>query len=126
MDNYEDAAVRHYDDAEALRKRGRLDKAGHLIGFAAECAIKYRIETLRPGENSPHGHFPDILVAARKQLCRRGDYVSMYQILKGDIFRRWHVNRRYHSTGGTSDDEIDHWFRTTRRLFATAEIKRRQ
>jgi hypothetical protein len=40
MENYEDAAVRHYDDAKALRDSGRGDNAGHLIGFAAECAIK--------------------------------------------------------------------------------------
>ncbi len=126
MENYEDAAVRHYDDAKALRDSGRGDNAGHLIGFAAECAIKHRIESLRPGENSPHGHFPEILIAARKRLSRRREYVSMYQILKGDIFSMWHVNRRYFATGNTSDDELRDWFDATRRLFATAEIRRRK
>ena len=101
MENYEEAAIRHYLDAQTLRESGRTDNAGHLVGFAAECAIKYRIVSLRPGNNSPHGHFPEIVNAARKHLGKRSDYVRMYEILKGDIFRGWSVNRRYSSTGDT-------------------------
>ena len=63
--DYESAAVRHFEDAQTLWASGRVDNAGHLIGFAAECAIKHRISSLRPAAKSPQGHFPEILIAAR-------------------------------------------------------------
>jgi hypothetical protein len=47
----------------------------------------------------------------------------MYDILKGDIFRGWNVNRRYDETGMTAAADLAGWFTTTRRLFATAGIK---
>jgi hypothetical protein len=106
-----------------LRESGRADNAGHLIGFAAECAIKYRITSLRPGQNSPYGHFPELLVAARKHLGPRSSYTSMYEILKADIFRGWDVNRRYLETGHTELAELTEWFDVTKRLFATARLK---
>ena len=122
-EDYESAASRHFEDATSLREAGRPDNAGHLIGFAAECAVKYRISSLRPGTNSPQGHFPEILIAARKHLGQRSSYTSMYDILKGDIFRGWHVNRRYDETGGTNLDDLEAWFKVTKRLFATAGLK---
>lgn len=71
-DNYEAAAVRHYADAKLLKEAGRKDGAGHLVGFAAECAIKFRIQTLQPNATSPQLHLPDLLAAARKKLAARG------------------------------------------------------
>lgn len=52
-EDFRAAAVRHYEDARALKYAGRLDNAGHLIGFAAECAIKHGIEALGNGATSP-------------------------------------------------------------------------
>lgn len=125
-ENYQSAACRHFFDASALQTLGKLDNAGHLIGFAAECAIKHRISSLRPGANSPHGHFPEILAVARVHLGPRSRYTSMYDVLKGDIFKGWNVNRRYQDTGATDADELANWFSATKRLFATAGIQARQ
>jgi hypothetical protein len=44
QNDYESAAVRHIRDATALQAIGRFDNAGHLVGFAAESAIKLRIQ----------------------------------------------------------------------------------
>jgi len=123
VEDYESAACRHFADAAALQASGRIDNAGHLIGFAAECAIKHRISTLRPGANSPHGHFPEILVAARTHLGARSGYTGMYEVLKGDIFKGWTVNRRYSVTGHTDAADLSKWFAATKRLFATAGLK---
>lgn len=123
LENYDSAAMRHFEDATILRDSGRTDNAGHLIGFAAECAIKHRITSLRPMTNATHGHFPELLVAARKQLGPRSRYTPMYDVLKGDVFKDWHVNRRYEQTGGTNETELTSWFLATRRLFATAGLK---
>jgi hypothetical protein len=125
-EDYESAAYRHFEDAIALQSAGRTDNAGHLIGFAAECAIKYKLSTLRPLNNSPHGHFPEILIIARKHLGSRANYSSMYDILKGNIFIGWHVNRRYDETGNTDPADLTSWFAVTKRLFATAGLKVRK
>ena len=126
VENYESAACRHFLDAVLLKESERLDNAGHLIAFAAECAIKHRISSLRPNTNSPHGHFPEILIAARKHLGQRSGYTSMYGVIKGDIFNGWNVNRRYEATGVTSVTELTNWFAATKRLFATAGLKARK
>jgi len=73
MEDYKSAAIRHYADAKTLREAGQLDNAGHLIGFAAECAIKLKITVKFTGEDSPHGHLPGFLIAARKQLAGCGN-----------------------------------------------------
>lgn len=122
-DDYGSAAARHYLDAKALKDSGQSDNAGHLIGFAAECAIKFRIQSLQPGANSPQLHLPDLLVAARKKFGARGQNVSMLQIVKDDHFSTWNVNRRYWITGSTDATELDDWFKVARRLLGAAQIK---
>jgi hypothetical protein len=57
-EDYQSAALRHFEDATTLRISGRYDNAGHLIGFAAECAIKHRIMSLRPAPTLPLRTFP--------------------------------------------------------------------
>jgi hypothetical protein len=123
---YESAAIRHLEDALTLQSSGRGDNAGHLVGFAAECAIKYQIENLRPQNNSPHGHIPELLIAARKHLGARVNYSNMYDILKGDVFEGWNVNLRYYETGHTRKAELENWFSVTKRLFAIARLKVRK
>lgn len=122
MEDYESSAVRHLANAELLKERGELDNAGHLVGFAAECAIKFRIATLRPMQGAPHGHLPELLYAARKHTTQRGSYDSMHGLVKADIFRTWNVNRRYSSTGSTTEAELNEWITCTKRLFAAARI----
>ncbi len=69
--------------------------AAHLVGFAAECAIKYRIETLRPAAGAPHGHFPDLIDIARKHLRTRRD-TALHNILKQpQLMDGWDVSLRY-------------------------------
>lgn len=122
-ENYEEAAIRHYTDAASLKEAGRLDNAGHLIGFAAECAIKHRIDSLGNGASSPAQHLPDILPAARKRLGERANYVNMFNLLKGDIFSDWAVDFRYSGTGVISEDQFLKWVDITRRLLAAANIR---
>ena len=125
-DNYESAAFRHFYDAAKLKTAGSIDNAGHLVGFAAECAIKYRISSLRTAVNCPHGHLPELLIAARKHFGQRSGYTAMYDVVKADIFKGWNVNLRYDATGHTDPVELIKWFEVTRRLFATAGLKVRK
>jgi len=122
-EDYQAAAIRHFQDASALMKAGRLDNAGHLIGFSAECAIKYRIDSLGAGVSSPTQHLPEILVAARKRLGGRANYVSMFNLLKGDTFADWAVDHRYSVTGKVTQVQFDTWFDVTKRLLAAANVR---
>lgn len=125
MEDYRSSALRHFEDAEFLRDSGRYDNAGHLVGFAAECAIKHRITTLRPGQGAPHGHLPDLLLAARKHTGQRNAFVAMHQLLKADIFHAWNVNRRYRGSGSTTVTELDEWFTCAKRILGAAGIVRK-
>lgn len=124
-EDYQAAAIRHFQDASALRAEGRLDNAGHLIGFCAECAIKHRIESLGTGERSPAQHLPEILNAARRRLGERSGYVEMHHVLKSNIFADWAVDHRYAPTGKTTLVQVAAWFTITQRLLAAAHIRMR-
>ena len=125
MDDHKSAALRHFTDAKMLNDAKRLDNAGHLIGFAAECAIKHQLSMLSP----PHEvsvHLPALLLTARKHLGARSQYsLSMFEVLRADILVGWDVNRRYHGTGHTSAEEVALWIKETQRLFACAKLKER-
>jgi hypothetical protein len=124
MEQYKDAAIRHFGDAAMLRESQKLDNAGHLIGFSAECAIKHAISTFRDASTSgPRGHLPEFLGAARKHLDRRS---SMYVLLQVDLLAGWRVDRRYEATGTTSEEELETWFQHTKRLLGSAGIKDRK
>lgn len=125
-EDYHDSAIRHLADAKALKAEARLDNAGHLVGFAAECAIKFRIEALSGGEESPQQHLPFILAAARKRLGGRVGYASMYSIIKADIFTDWSVDHRYSANGKVTVNQLDGWISIAHRLFAAANIRMRQ
>ena len=123
QEDYESSAIRHYKDAVLLEQEGHLDNAGHLVGFAAECAIKLRIAALRAPPSAPHSHLPHLLVAARKCFKQRDAYSAMYQLLKNSLLDGWEVNRRYEQSGSLSKIDLDRWFKDTRRLLGSAGIK---
>lgn len=122
-EDYQAAAVRHYQDARRLDKDARYDNAGHLIGFAAECAIKYSIYSLPSGQSCPEQHLPHLLPAARKRLGGRVGYAAMYNLLKPEIFADWAVDFRYSPDGKITADSLKEWFSLTKRLFGAANIK---
>ncbi|MCU6496526.1 hypothetical protein LPN04_01810 [Rugamonas sp. A1-17] len=123
MERYEEAALRHYKCALLLKEANQLDEAGHLIGFAAECAIKHAIVSLRTttDHTAPHGHFPTFLHIARKHITQRS---SMFDILKNNkLLTGWDVSRRYHGNGTTSEEELNSWIQDAKRVLACARIR---
>lgn len=119
---YADAAERHFKDALALKSQGRLDNAGHLIGFSAECAIKSAIILSATGV-APFVHLPGLLTIARKRLKSRTANHRLLFMLNTNAFNNWDVARRYHPSGDTTSVELDSWVGATRQLLASAGIK---
>jgi len=123
-EDYSGSAVRHFEDAIALQAAGTYDNAGHLIGFAAECAIKSKLGDL--GNEGLMAHLPELLPAARKRLGSRVGYVGMYSLIKGDILNGWSIDHRYAPTGKVTQEALAEWITATKRLLAAAGIKSRK
>jgi hypothetical protein len=124
VENYEQAAVRHYLDAEQLAGTGRLDGAGHLMGFAAECAIKHAISALRPTAPAPHRHLPELVETAKKALqgVRAGPLLALFRT--PGYFAGWSVDGRYHTDGSVTAVQYEQWRRHTQRTLAAAHLRR--
>lgn len=122
LEEYASAAARQYLDACKLAAVNRLDNAGHLMGFAAECAIKHQIGLVSPTDN-PQLHIPDLLPAARRRLGKRVNYAGMYNIIKDDILPGWSVDQRYSADGNITEGALSNWTLTTRRLLGAAGIR---
>ena len=126
MEDYKEAALRHLEDSETLFAKQAFDNAGHLAGFAAECAIKYKIQITGVGGDNPKLHFPAIIMAAKKRLTGRNNG-RIHQLLSraNPLLNGWDVNSRYFHNGSISSDLAGEWIQDTKRLFATAGIKMR-
>lgn len=101
MEDYADAAKRHFDDAKLLHSQmpGRLANASHLYGFAAECAIKCMM--LARGNNGKvpkgsSGHLPLLLRELETHSMAKGNEAVLRRIKKSAIgLGQWNINQRY-------------------------------
>lgn len=117
------AALRHYEDADTLAVSERLDGAGHLIGFSAECAIKHAVLSLRSDINTMRGHFPELIDIAKRHLNLRAHH-GLYTVLKNPLFMQgWKVEDRYSDNGLITKQRYDLWRNQTRALMYAAKLK---
>ena len=124
-EDYEDAAARHFSDADLLAQDCRWDDAGHLMGFAAECAVKHAVRrTLQV--DVPRCHFPDLTsrvrsIGGRNALGKvRG---ALNRPGTPTAFHDWAVDMRYRASGHVSGDQFKVWKRAAGRLLAAAGVR---
>ena len=127
MESFEHAARRHFADAEDLADRQRLDNAGHLIGLAAECAVKHAVRHVTP--NPPRIHFPE-LTAGIRQLGGRNPAVSKIRRAlsppaHGSVFDDWSIAMRYGADGHVVDAQYRKWKVAAGQIMSAASIERR-
>lgn len=103
MDDFQDAAKRHLDDAELLFEQSspRLANASHLFGISAECSLKAIARHLDPHMKftggKKRGHIPALFA----ELCHVGSGVGGNAALALQIaglqpaFFIWEVSQRY-------------------------------
>jgi hypothetical protein len=127
-ESHDTAAVRHYLDAEALGNASRYDNAGHLIGFAAECAIKYAFAIAEPADASPRLHLPDLANAVLKQIKSRNPReIALRNLLmstKGGFFHDWRISARYEANGLVNPDTYRRWRTLAERALGAAGLRR--
>lgn len=124
-EDYRASARRHFDDAEHLAEDGRFDNAGHLIGFAAECALKAAMEWHFPREEVRHSHFPEIRAVAIKKFKTRHDLALRAVLLEcPSLLDGWDIDHRYAPDKTIDDTTYRKWKSGTTRLLASAGLKR--
>lgn len=92
---FDEAALRHYHDAELLIEQSRLANADQLYGFAAECAIKLAWSSRN--SECPHTHINELWDKIPLQKLQKL-YPALLSILKQpNPFVNWSVSQRYES-----------------------------
>lgn len=124
-EQYDAAAKRHFADAERLAGASQYDNAGHLIGFATECALKHHFG-VTANAPSPRTHLPDLAKTMRKRLeardPRQAAMRSMLDMYAGSFFDGWDVNSRYSSNGAITEQIYIKWRDQTRRTLGAAGL----
>jgi hypothetical protein len=101
MENYTDAALRHWKDAELLEKENRVENADHHYGFAAECAIKKVLavhpDFVKQGKlDTPHKKHINVLWGRVNLQSIQKIAPSLFAVLKtSNQFLDWSADQRY-------------------------------
>lgn len=122
LDNYPAAAMRHFIDAELLKKRGRNDNAMCHYAFSAECVLKslYELCTSRSGRVLNHGIadvWDDITqyYAALGMLDAKTEIILSKETIPDKLFER-HPERRYEDDIEYTESEVEQAGRFTGKL----------
>ena len=126
MESYEHAARRHFADAEDLAGLRRLDNAGHLIGLAAECAVKHAIRQIVP--NPRRIHFPELTAEVRKLGGRNSAVSQVRRALSppahASVFDDWSIAMRYCADGHVVAAQYRKWKVAAGQIMSAASIER--
>jgi hypothetical protein len=120
---YAIAAVRHFLDAEKLAIAKSFDSAGHLVGFAAECAIKHCIEELRPANEAPHIHFPLLVEKAKRLLHGRSKHPLFTLLQRSAFMAGCRIEHRYADNGTVTEQNYLTWRGDASRALGAAQLR---
>ncbi len=121
---YPESALRHFEDAEFLADDGRVDAAGHLIGFAVECAIKHAVVSTRPSAGAPHVHLPMLIEPAKKALRGRGKHPILTLLNRRNFMSGWNVDNRYGANGSIDKAQFQAWRSDASRAMGAVGLRR--
>jgi hypothetical protein len=129
-ENYADAAVRHWTDAELLAKEKRMENADQLYGLSAECALKSAL-VLLPGFSS-NAILHDSYRKHVNELWNRINlqngnvqkrYPGLVKLLdKDNPFEHWSIDQRYCADGAVSGQTLEEHRNAARRLLGAVGL----
>lgn len=123
-----DSAVRHWHDAELLMTERRYANADHLVGFAAECAIKAALcdwdEHLHEGKLRKlfHEHINELWGVARVHGNQKRFAKLMAVLKQPNPFDDWTVDQRYARDGAISKETAKRHQEKAKVILAAVEI----
>lgn len=99
MDDYIDAAQRHYQDGKLLHEQSppRLANASHLYGLAAECALKAIMRKVLPNTTfgGRTGHIPELFTEFKSHKSAK-DAKLLTRVSSCALgLTNWSVQQRY-------------------------------
>lgn len=100
MEDYRDAAARHFEDAKLLHNQvpPRLANASHLYGFAGECVLKSIMAGKKSNGKAPHSHLPKIVTEFENHSAVKGNHRLVKEIRACCVgLMGWRVEERYHN-----------------------------
>ena len=100
MEDYRDAAARHFEDAKLLHAQipPRLANASHLYGFAGECALKSIMAGKAGSGKTPHSHLPQIVSEFENHSAAKGNPRLLKSIKACCVgLTAWRVEERYYN-----------------------------
>lgn len=128
MENYTEAALRHWKDAKLLEEKNCMENADHHYGFAAECALKKVLVSL-PAFSSTgvlektYKEHVNILWGKVNYQSLQKSYPALSAYLKStNPFSDWHVNQRYSEDGGISKATMESHKKSTSRLLGIVNL----
>ena len=103
MDDYQDASIRHLQDAESLfaQTPPRLANASHLFGLSAECSLKGIARKFNSTAkfSGGNGHLPGLFSELKNVSSPIGINSDLLLHITSiqPQFANWNVNQRYAS-----------------------------
>lgn len=107
-ENYTQAALRHWRDAELLKENERTENADHHYGIAGECAIKHALLHLPAFATNgalleSYKEHIDVLWNRVNHQSLQKAYPGLLAVLKsGKHFEDWNVSQRYSADSDVS------------------------
>ena len=120
VEDYEDAAARSYLAAIVLEDFGDPATSGHLYGLAAECAVKYFLESAGIMiDRHLKVHFPDLTIAIGLHGQGR-TMLPLLGILQGppDLLSGYSIHSRYAQDNCVDDKLCGGWKADTQRILS--------
>lgn len=128
MENYSDAAFRHWKDAQLLERENCVENADHHYGFAAECAIKKVLVVLPAFSNlgvlgKSYKEHINILWGKVSHQSLQKSYPGLFAVLKTTShFSDWDVNQRYSADGEISKAAMESHKKSASRLLGAVNL----
>ena len=127
-DAFDESATRHWRDAGLLQKEGRYANANQLVGFAAECAIKFALCQL-PGFNQDGAlahHYRSHINQLWDKIHVQGlqqRFPGLMAVLKmKNPFHDWSVDHRYAREGTVTEEASQRHHNMAKRLLSSVGI----
>jgi hypothetical protein len=124
MEDYADAAKRHFDDAKLLHSNtpSRLANASHLYGFAVECALKSIMLGVKSKSNAPRVHLPALFDEFKNHSVAKGNDALVRGVKKyAAKFTGWTIEQRYHNQNVFSVQAVKDEAEAAKNLLALRE-----
>lgn len=128
-ENHDEAALRHWRDAELLYAKQRLDKADQLYGLAAECAVKVVLSRL-PGCCATDGRLNKGYLIHIDALWEKLPLQNLSKFAPGlastaqlaNPFLGWTIEQRYAGDGSIPSATIEKHRATARRVLGACGL----